>query len=135
MMIPTHRNNGLVLATLDDVRMKLGNDRAQEIERVTPVIKSLAAHCVRVSEIEELADLAIDEDSREYDMYDAYEQSSNHILASFAMLKIAGLTIEDLSEESRRIVRTLNASDEERKILRKNVIEIVWHKMKKKGIK
>ena len=94
MMIPTHRNNGLVLATLDDVRMKLGNDRAQEIERVTPVIKSLAA-----------------------------------------MLKIAGLTIEDLSEESRRIVRTLNASDEERKILRKNVIEIVWHKMKKKGIK
>lgn len=130
MMIPTHRSKGLVLATLDDVRKRLGKERADEIEKTTPVIKSLAARCVRVSEIDEFSDLAIDEDSRVYDMYDIYLQSSHHSLATSAMLKIAELSLTDLSEESQKIANSIDPTEEEKRILRKNVIELAWHKLK-----
>lgn len=129
-MIATHRNKGLVLATLSDIRQILGDERAKEIEATTPVIKSYAAKCVRVSEVEEFSDLPVDEDSRVYDMYDIYYQSSNHVLATLSMLKIANAELTDLPEESQRIFRMLEPSEREERILRKSVIEIVLHKTK-----
>lgn len=129
-MIATHRNKGLVLATLSDIRQILGDERAKEIESTTPVIKSYAAKCVRVSEVEEFSDLPVDEDSRVYDMYDIYDQSSNHVLATLSMLKIANAELTDLPEESQRIFRMLEPSEREERILRKSVIEIVLHKTK-----
>ena len=129
-MIAPHRNKGLVLATLSDIRQILGDARANEIEATTPVIKSYAAKCVRVSEVEEFSDLPVDEDSRVYDMYDIYDQSSNHVLATLSMLKIANAELTDLPEESQRIFRTLEPSDREERILRKSVIEIVLQKTK-----
>lgn len=129
-MIATHRNKGLVLATLLDIRQILGDERAKEIEATTPVIKSYAAKCVRVSEVEEFSDLPVDEDSRVYDMYDIYDQSSNHVLATLSMLKIANAELTDLPEESQRIFRMLEPSEREERILRKSVIEIVLHKTK-----
>ena len=129
-MIATHRNKGLVLATLSDIRQILGDERPKEIEATTPVIKSYAAKCVRVSEVEEFSDLPVDEDSRVYDMYDIYDQSSNHVLATLSMLKIANAELTDLPEESQRIFRMLEPSEREERILRKSVIEIVLHKTK-----
>lgn len=129
-MIATHRNKGLVLATLSDIRQMLGDERADEIEATTPVIKSYAAKCVRVSEVEEFSDLPVDEDSRVYDMYDIYDQSSNHVLATLSMLKIANAELTDLPEESQRIFRMLEPSEREERILRKSVIEIVLQKTK-----
>lgn len=129
-MIATHRNKGLVLATLSDIRQILGDERANEIEATTPVIKSYAAKCVRVSEVEEFSDLPVDEDSRVYDMYDIYDQSSNHVLATLSMLKIANAELTDLPEESQRIFRMLEPSDREERILRKSVIEIVLQRTK-----
>lgn len=129
-MIATHRNKGLVLATLSDIRQILGDERADEIEATTPVIKSYAAKCVRVSEVEEFSDLPVDEDSRVYDMYDIYDQSSNHVLATLSMLKIANAELTDLPEESQRIFRMLEPSEREERILRKSVIEIVLQKTK-----
>ena len=118
-MIATHRNKGLVLATLSDIRQMLGDERADEIEATTPVIKSYAAKCVRVSEVEEFSD-----------MYDIYDQSSNHVLATLSMLKIANAELTDLPEESQRIFRMLEPSEREERILRKSVIEIVLQKTK-----
>lgn len=129
-MIATHRNKGLVLATLSDIRQILGDERANEIEATTPVIKSYAAKCVRVSEVEEFSDLPVDEDSRVYDMYDIYDQSSNHVLATLSMLKIANAELTDLPDESQRIFRMLEPSDREERILRKSVIEIVLQRTK-----
>ena len=129
-MIATHRNKGLVLATLSDIRQMLGDERADEIEATTPVIKSYAAKCVRVSEVEEFSDLPVDEDSRVYDMYDIYDQSSNHVLATLSMLKIANAELTDLPEESQRIFRMLEPSEREERILRKSVIEIVLQRTK-----
>lgn len=130
MMIATHRNKGLVLATLSDISRLLGEERANEIEATTPVIKSYAAKCVRVSEVEEFSDLAVDEDSRVYDMYDIYDQSSNHVLATLSMLKIANAELKDLSEEGQRIFKILEPTPREERILRKSVIEIVLQKVK-----
>ena len=129
-MIATHRNKGLVLATLSDIRQILGDERVKEIEATTPIIKSYAAKCVRVSEVEEFSDLPVDEDSRVYDMYDIYDQSSNHVLATLSMLKIANAELTDLPEESQRIFRMLEPSAREERILRKSVIEIVLQKTK-----
>lgn len=131
-IIPTHRDQGYVLATLSDIERELGSERAQEIERTTPIIKSLAARCVRVAEIEEFSDLAIDEESAAYDMYDLYCQSSNYILATVSMLKIFGLTIEDLEEDSKNIANSLEASEFDKKVLRKNVIELVLKERSRK---
>ena len=83
-----------------------------------------------MSEIDEFSDLAIDEDSRVYDMYDIYLQSSHHSLATSAMLKIAELSLTDLSEESQKIANSIDPTEEEKRILRKNVIELAWHKLK-----
>lgn len=130
MIIPTHRDQGLVLVTLKDLEKFLGKERASEIERTTPVIKSLAARCVRVYEVEEVSDLAIDEDSRVYDMYDLYEQSSNHVLATVTMLQIVKKSVEDLNDECQKIVNSLNINDFERRVLRKHVIEIVLKEKK-----
>ena len=63
-------------------------------------------------------------------MYDIYDQSSNHVLATLSMLKIANAELTDLPEESQRIFRMLEPSEREERILRKSVIEIVLHKTK-----
>lgn len=132
MTIVTHRNQGLVLATLSDIRRLLGEEKAKEIELTTPVIKSYAAKCVRVAEIKEkdFSELAVDEDTRIYDMYDIYAQSSNHVLATLAMLKAVNAKLSDLPAESQCIFRNLEATEREKRILRKSVIEIVLQKTK-----
>lgn len=130
MMIATHRHQGLLLATLNDIKNRLGEQRTHEIEMTTPVIKSFAARCVRVSEIDEFSDLSIDEDSKAYDMYDIYYQSSNHVLATLTMLKVVGKTIDDLPEEAKKIANSLEANERELRVLRKHVIELVYKEMK-----
>lgn len=120
------RLNGLSLVSVEDLRKIFSESEVEEIISTTPVIKKFGQDYVRAAEIDSLAHLAIDEETAQYDLFDLYRQSSNHILAAISVLRVCQKQVSDLNSDAQKIVNTIYLdSERDIKVLRKNVIELL----------
>ena len=120
------RLNGLALVSVEDLRKIFSESEVNEIVATTPVIRKFGQDYVRAAEIDSLAHLAIDEETAQYDLFDLYRQSSNHILAAISVLRVCQKHVSDLNDAAQKIVNTIYLdSERDIKVLRKNVIELL----------
>ena len=120
------RLNGLALVSVEDLRKIFSESEVNEIVDTTPVIRKFGQDYVRAAEIDSLAHLAIDEETEQYDLFDLYRQSSNHILAAISVLRVCQKHVSDLNDAAQKIVNTIYLdSERDIKVLRKNVIELL----------
>lgn len=120
------RLNGLALVSVEDLRKIFSESEVNEIVDTTPVIRKFGQDYVRAAEIDSLAHLAIDEETAQYDLFDLYRQSSNHILAAISVLRVCQKHVSDLNDAAQKIVNTIYLdSERDIKVLRKNVIELL----------
>ena len=120
------RLNGLALVSVEDLNKIFSESEVSEIVDTTPVIRKFGQDYVRAAEIDSLAHLAIDEETAQYDLFDLYRQSSNHILAAISVLRVCQRDVFDLNEDAQKIVNTIYLdSERDIKVLRKNVIELL----------
>lgn len=120
------RLNGLALVSVEDLKKIFSESEIKEIIDTTPVIRKFGQDYVRAAEIDSLAHLAIDEDTAQYDLFDLYRQSSNHILASISVLRVCQKHVSDLNDDAQKIVNKIYLdSERDIKVLRKNVIELL----------
>lgn len=128
--------NNLVLVSIDDLRKSLGEDTTEEIIETTPVIEKFGQKYVRAAEIDDLSYLAIDEETAQYDLFDLYCQSSNHVLASISVLKLFNRSVDDLSDKAKSVMNKIYLDDpKELKVLRKEVIEQVLESLEERKSK
>ena len=128
--------NNLVLVSIDDLRKSLGEDVAEEIIETTPVIEKFGQKYVRAAEIDDLSHLAIDEETAQYDLFDLYCQSSNHVLAAISVLKLFNRSVDDLSDKAKSVMNKIYLDDQkELKVLRKEVIEHVLESLEERKSK
>ena len=120
------RLNGLALVSVEDLKKIFSESEIKEIIATTPVIRKFGQDYVRAAEIDSLEHRAIDEDTAQYDLFDLYRQSSNHILAAISVLRVCQKHVSDLNDDAQKIVNKIYLdSERDIKVLRKNVIELL----------
>ena len=130
-ILKVNQIKGLACISLNEIEKVDGKRFKDEIEKTCPILKSFGVKLVRATEVPKYSCLTAlyEEDTRFYNLYDIYIQSSTHIHATLFTLKLVDSDKTELSEESREYLTRTHLTEYEHKRLRKNIIEIVMKKV------